>query len=132
MYVVDDCDPRIFGNNVWSLEQEMAMLFDVHTCSRVRVQLNNGPIQLVYQLEFANSDAGVNTISILGTGEETNENVQFSQDCANIRQLWVLWKDGFISAGIGLSPGTMMQVMRLAARREGSNKAIGMDDHSAL
>ena len=126
MHVIDDCGPLILGKNECSLERETAVLFEVHTCSRVRVQLKNDLIQPVYQFEFANSDAEVNTIGIVAKGETTSENAQFSQDCAKTRQFWMSWKDGVISAEIGLSPGTMVEVIRLADRRESSNKAISM------
>ena len=125
VYVVDDNDPMILGNSAWGLERETAVLFEVQTCNRVRVQLKNGLMQPVYQLEFAKSEAGVNNISVVATGQTTSGNAQFSQGCENTRQFWVTWKDGVIYAGTGLDPG-WKEVMRLADRREDSFKTISV------
>ena len=131
MYVVEECSPLILGNNVWGLERETAVLFEVQTCSRMRVQLKNGLFQPVYQLEFAKSDAGVNNISTLATGETTNEVSQFIQDCATTRQFWVTWRHDVISGGVGLNPGTKV-VMRLSDLRGSSDKAVVMATMTTL
>ncbi|KAI0234890.1 hypothetical protein LSAT2_014709, partial [Lamellibrachia satsuma] len=117
------CSPRLVGDAIWPLHHETRLLFEVKSCSRVLVRLTNDTNALLYLLEFASSSTESNNITVGATGQTSSSQSPFTQDCNDLRQLWVSWAAGVISGGAGLNPG-LNEVMRLPHKRDVGHKGI--------
>ena len=117
------CSPRLVSDAIWPLHYETTLLFEVKSCSRVLVRLTNDTNALLYLLEFASSSTESNNITVGATGQTSSSQSPFTQDCNDLRQLWVSWADDVISGGAGLNPG-LNEVMRLPHKRDVGHKGI--------
>ena len=105
------------------LRIENTLLFEVKTCSRIKVQLRNAHIHMVYQLDFASSTDEDNIVRTVATKTTSNKKSQFTQDCSRKRQFWVKLTNNVISGGIGFTPGTK-EVMRQTDGSERYGKIV--------
>ena len=101
-------------------EDETSLVFTVKTCSRVRVLLKKQGLQLSYQVEFPGADSQPSNITDLETGERVSQSSPptQSQDCTEVRPLWISRANGVISGGSGWAPGKN-ELVRLA---DGKNR----------
>ena len=120
---VAQCLPRISSSEVQFLRKEDTLLFEVKTCSRIKVQLRNAHIHMVYQLDFSSSTDEDNIIRTVATKTTSSKKSQFTQDCSKTRQFWVKWANHVISGGIGFTPGTK-EVMRQTDGSERYGKIV--------
>ena len=86
-------------------EDETSLVFTVKTCSRVRVLLKEQGLQPSYQVEFPGADSQPSNITNLKTGERVSEPSTLTQDCTEVRPLWISRSNGVISGGSGWGPG---------------------------
>ncbi|KAI0220727.1 hypothetical protein LSAT2_027780 [Lamellibrachia satsuma] len=117
------CLPRLSSTEVQLLRKENTLLFEVKSCSRIKVQLRNAHIHMVYQLDFASSTDENNIIRTVATKTTSRKKSQFTQDCSTMRQFWVKWANNVISGGIGFTPGTK-EVMRQTDGSERYGKIV--------
>ena len=104
-------------------EDEASLVFTVKTCSRVRVLVKKQGLQPSYQVEFPGADSQPSNITNLETGERVSEPSPLTQDCTEVRPLWISRANGVISGGSGWAPGKN-ELVRLA---DGTNmKEVAM------
>ena len=120
---VAQCLPRLSSSEVQLLRIEDTLLFEVKTCSRIKLQLRNAHIHMVYQLDFASSTDEDNIIRTVATKATRSKKSHFTQDCSATRQFWVKWTNNVISGGIGFTPGTK-EVMRQTDGSERYGKIV--------
>ena len=115
--------PQVLSREVRWLANVNTLMFEVKTCSRVKVQLRNAHIHMAYELDFANSSNEDNIIRAVAIKKTINVTSQLTQDCTKTRQFWVKWANGVISGGIGINPGTK-EIARLSDTGERYGKVI--------
>ena len=85
----------------------------------------NGNMQPHYLLEFPGSDSEASSITIVATGETANASTPMTQNCTQIRKLWVFRSNGVISGGSGFIPGKK-EVVRLKDGKNTKNVAVAL------
>ena len=127
MYVVvlstEDAPPQVLSREVHWLAKENTLMFEVKTCSRIKVQLRNAHIHMAYELDFANSSNVDNIIRAVAIKKTISVTSQLTQDCTKTRQFWVKWANSVISGGVGFNPGTR-EIAQLSDRGERYGKVI--------
>ena len=121
--VPEQCLHRVSGNEIQLRRKQNVLLFEVKTCSRIKVQLRNAHIHMAYELNFAsnpNENSIVRGVAIKKTIRNTSP---FTEDCSKKRQFWVKWANNIISGGVGLTPGTK-EVMRLEDKGDRYGKIV--------
>ena len=127
MYILADvpeqCMHKVSGNEIQLRRNENVLLFEVKTCSRIKVQLRNAHIHMAYELNFA-SDPNENNI-VRGVAIKTtiNKMSPFTQDCSKKRQFWVKWANTIISGGVGFMSGTK-EIMRIEDKGDRYGKIV--------
>ena len=117
-YCCADClPPRLHHDQIVMLEKERALLIEVHTCSVLRVHLQNKDTRTVYLVQFASSDSGNNSVYISHTEQTVRRLATSEADCSARRQLWLSWGSGVVAGGEGLNPGKK-ELVRLTQTRE--------------
>ena len=127
MYVVvlstEDAAPQVTSREVRWLAKENTLMFEVKTCSRIKVQLRNAHIHMAYELDFASSSNEDNIIRAVAVKKTIRVTSQLTQDCTKTRQFWVKWANSVISGGVGFNPETR-EIAQLADRGERYGKGI--------
>ena len=121
--VAAQCLQRLTSNEIQLRRNENVLLFEVKTCSRIKVQLRNAHIHMAYELNFASNPNEDNIVSGVAIKKTTRKTSPFTQDCSKKRQFWVKWANNVISGGVGLIPGTK-EVMRLEDKGERYGKIV--------
>ena len=121
--VAEQCWHRLSSNEIQLRKKQNFLLFDVKTCSRVKVQLRNAHIHMAYELNFASNSNDDNIIRGVAIKKTTTKTSAFTQDCSKKRQFWVKWANNVISAGVGFVPGTK-EVMRFEDKGERYGKIV--------
>ena len=121
--VAAQCLQRLTSNEIQLRRNQNVLLFEVKTCSRIKVQLRNAHIHMAYELNFASNPNEDNIASGVAIKKTTRKTSPFTQDCNKKRQFWVKWANNVISGGVGLIPGTK-EVMRLEDKGERYGKIV--------
>lgn len=103
--------------------KQNVLLFDVKTCSRIKVQLRNAHIHMAYELNFASNPNENNIVRGVAIKKTISKTSPFTHDCSKTRQFWVKWANNVISGGVGFRPGTK-EVMRLGDKGERYGKIV--------
>ena len=83
----------------------------------------NGNMQPHYLLEFPGSDSEASSVTIVATGETSDESSTMTQNCSKLRMFWVSRSKGVISGGSGLTPGKK-EVVRLAVDEKSAKNVV--------
>ena len=83
----------------------------------------NGNMQPHYLLEFPGSDSEASSVTIVATGETSDESSTMTQNCSKLRKFWVSRSKGVISGGSGLTPGKK-EVVRLAVDEKSAKNVV--------
>ena len=122
---VAQCLHRLTSSEIQLQRNENVLLFDVKTCSQIKVQLRNAHIHLAYELNFASYPNDSNTIRGVANKKYITKTPLFTEDCNKKRQLWAKWENSVISGGVGFSPGTKEE-MRLADKDDRYGKKVAL------
>ena len=114
---------RLTSNEIQLRRKQNVLLFEVKTCSRIKVQLRNAHIHMAYELNFASYPNDSNIIRGVAVKKYITSMSLFTEDCNKNRQFWVKWENSVISGGVGFTPGTQ-QDMRLVDKGERYGKIV--------
>ena len=115
--------PQVLRREVRWLAKENTLMFEVKTCSRIKVQLRNAHIHMAYELVFASSSNEDNIIRAVAIKETISVKSHFTQDCTKTRQFWVKWENSVISGGVEFNPGTK-EIVRVSDTGDRYGKVI--------
>ena len=121
--VPEQCLHRVSGNEIQLRRNENVLLFEVKTCSRIKVQLRNAHIIMAYELNFASDPNENNIVRGVAIKKTIKETSPFTQDCNKKRQFWVKWANNIISGGVGLIDGTK-EIIRLEDKGDRCGKIM--------
>ena len=114
---------RVSGKEIQLRRNENVLLFEVKTCSRIKVQLRNAHIHMAYELDFASDPNENNIVRGVAIKKTISMTSPFTRDCSKKRRFWVKWANNIISGGVGLMHGTN-EVMSLEDKGDRYGKVV--------